>query len=242
MALRKAFLLQAVFMVFNNTLYLAIWWLLFKRFPEVAGWKYRDMLVLHGVAATGYGLTVVCFGGTRDLARTISDGGLDPLLTQPRSVLLQVAASRSIPSGWGDVASGLLFLGLSDYVSLEHLPVVGLALLSATAVFTANSVLVHSAAFWAGDVNDLARQAWELLVAFSSYPPALFDGGLKVFLFTVVPAGLAAFWPAQLIRQFDLSTALLATAGAVLYALVAVLVFHVGLRRYASGNKLLVRS
>src|SRR6476659_1526718 len=115
-ALRGAFILQVALMMLNNLCFFSTWWLIFQRFDEVRGFRMPDMLALYGVSASGFGLAAVTCGGMFELSRLIVEGELDALLCQPKSVLLRAVASRSRASGWGDVASGTLLLGLSGYV------------------------------------------------------------------------------------------------------------------------------
>lgn len=237
LALRGAFLLQALLMMVNNVLFFSTWWLLFQRFDDVRGYRMPDMLALFGVSAVGYGACVLSCGGVQDLARTIADGQLDGLLTQPKSVLLRAVASRSRASGWGDIASGLTMLGLSGYASFERLPLVLLVVTIATTMFVASAVLLNSAAFWLRDVETATFNVFHFLVAFTLYPPTLFGGWVKVLLFTVIPAGLTVHLPVELLRNFDSRSALVAIAGALAYVALALAAFHHGLKRYSSGNR-----
>src|SRR5262249_7800150 len=100
LALRGAFWLQAAFMLANNLIFFTTWWIFFRRFQDVGGWRLEDLATLFGVVAAGFGLCVVFTGGIRELARAITDGDLDSLLLQPKPVLLQAAAARSLASGW----------------------------------------------------------------------------------------------------------------------------------------------
>ena len=240
-ALRGAFWMQAVFMLANNVLYFVFWWIFFDRFQEIRGWRLADVAALFGLVATGFGATVVFAGGIRDLARTIAEGDLDAFLTQPKSPLLHVVGSSTFASGWGDMCSGLGFLLLSGLVDWRHLPALGVALLCTTVVFAASGVLVHSLAFWLGRVDSLARQVWDFLVTFSTYPRVLFGGALKLLLFTVLPAGFIGYLPVELLRDFHWTGLLAAVSGAVVYAGLAVAVFSAGLRRYESGSRFGVR-
>jgi ABC-2 type transport system permease protein len=238
LALRGAFLLQAAFMLANNLLLFVTWWVLFQRFDDVRGYRMPDMLALFGLSAAGYGLKVVLFGGALDLAHTIAEGRLDALLTQPKSVLLRAVSSRSRASGWGDLASGILMLGLSGYVTLARAPLVLYAVLLTTLVMLSFAVLLNSLAFWVRDIERTTFNAFHFLIAFTLYPPTLFGGTAKLFLFTVLPVGLAVYLPVSLVRGFDAAQALWASAGAIAYAAVAATVFARGLSRYASGSRI----
>ena len=145
-------------------------------------------------------------------------------------------------SGWGELASSALFLGLSGKLSLSTLPLALAAVAVSGAVFTASGVILHSAAFWLGRVENLARQLWEFLITFSIYPRPLFAGALKLMLFTLIPAGFIGYLPVELLREFTWLGLAAALAGAVLYVGLALLVFDRGLRRYESGNRFGVRA
>jgi ABC-2 type transport system permease protein len=237
LALRGAFLLQASFMVFNNLIFFCMWWILMDRFGSIRGYTIADTLALLGVTVAGYGGAVVVCGGALELGRTINEGELDALLSQPKSVLLRAIASRSMASGWGDLASGVLMLGLSAHVHLSNLPAVLLAVVISAVTFVACCVMLHSSAFWLGRVDGATRMLLDFVITFSTYPPTLFGAGIKLVLFTVLPAGLIAYLPVQLVRDFDLRTALLAVSGSALYTWLACWVFARGLRRYESGSR-----
>ena len=241
-ALRAAFWLSAAFMLLNNFLFFSTWWILMERFGHVRGWQLADVMCLFAVAASGFGLCVISCGGLPDLSRKVDDGELDAFLTQPKSVLLQALASRTQASGWGDLATGVALLVLSDAVSLSNLPWVVVAVLCSFVTFTACGVLMHSLAFWLGRTHALSRALWEFTLTFSLYPSALFGSGLKVVLFTLMPAGLVSYLPVELLRRPSLSALLACVLGTAAYASFALWIFSRGLRRYASGNRFSVKA
>jgi ABC-2 type transport system permease protein len=242
LALRGAFWLQASFMALNNAAFFSVWWLLFERFPEIGGWRLLDVLTLFGVVASGYGASIVGAGGVRDLGRAIREGELDSCLVQPKPVLLHQIASHTIASGWGDMASGAVMLGLAGALEPASLAATGLAVASSACVFTASGVLLQSLSFWIEGMETFARQISEFTLVFSTYPRPLFSGGVSVLLYTVVPAGFVGFLPAELVRAPSLALAVAALAASLGWAGLAIFVFERGLARYASGNRIGARS
>jgi ABC-2 type transport system permease protein len=240
-ALRAAFWMQAGFMALNNILFFTIWWVLFDRFEEIRGWRVEDMAALYGIAAAGYGVAAVLAGGLRDLARKIDDGDLDAILTQPKSVLVLAVGSRTRPDGWGDIASGIGLLALSGTMGFTTWPLGVLAIALAAVMFVASGVVLHSTAFFLRRMGTLATQVQDFLLTFCVYPPTLFSGPLKVFLFTVLPAGLISYLPVEIVRTADPATIATAIAGTTTYAACAWWLFHRGLRSYCSGNRFSVR-
>lgn len=236
-ALRGAFWLAVAFMLANDLIYFSVWWIFFARFPTLGGWELADMMRLNGVLAGSYGLAVVAGGGVKELARTISEGDLDTVLTQPKPPLMQVVASRTVPSGFGDMIHGTLLLALSGSLHFATLPWVILSVISGAICWVSAGVVIHSAAFWMGPIQSLARQVWDFLITFEGYPDTLFAGGLRLVLFTVLPAAFVGWMPARLVREFSWTQLAIVVGAAVAFPLFSAFVFHRGLRRYASGNR-----
>lgn len=100
-SLRGAFLIQAVFMIFNNLIYFSVWWIFFRRFESLNGWKLHDLAALYGLTAVSIGAMIALCGGVWNLARMAAEGGLDSLMTQPKNLLLHVVGSRFPPERLG---------------------------------------------------------------------------------------------------------------------------------------------
>jgi ABC-2 type transport system permease protein len=235
--LRGAFAMQVVFMALNNLTFFVFWWVLMRRVPDLRGWHLGDMQVLFGIVAAGFGVAVILAGGVRHLGRFIDEGELDTLLTQPKPVLVHALGLRLQASGVGDVLSGIAFIGYSGHVSWRALPVVVLAIVASALIFVACGIVFFSLAFWLGRVETLARQLWELLITFSMYPEPLFGGGLRLVLFTLLPAGFVGYVPARLVQHPSVAGGLLLAAAASAYLTIAGVVFDRGLRRYTSGSR-----
>ena len=241
LALRGAFLLQVAFMALNNAVYFSVWVIFFKRFHDLNGFGMADMELTYGIVACGFGLAVALAGGFRDLSKLIVEGGLDGYLTQPKPALVQAVCSRTLASGWGDLASGLVMVGISRQVSFAHAPYLALAIVLSAVVFVAAGVIFHALAFWLGPVDSFARMLWEFLLTFSIYPEPIFGGGVRILLYTLLPAAFAGFLPARLAHRPTLASVSLAVGGAACVVAVALIVFRRGLRRYESGNQMGLR-
>ena len=236
LALRGVFWAQAVFMLLNNLTFFVFWVIFFERVDSVAGWRIADVALIFGIAAAGFGLMVIFTGGIDTLARSISSGELDSVLVQPRNALLHEIASKSRASGWGDLATGLLFLAFGGGLTAANLPFVLLAVAASALVFISLGIVLHSLAFWMGDVEALARQVQDFTLTFALYPSPLFSGVVRIVLFTLIPAGFVSHLPAENVRSPDVLTTAAVLASAVLLPLAAYAFFSLGLRRYQSGS------
>jgi ABC-2 type transport system permease protein len=237
LALRGAFVLQAVFMILNNVVFFVFWWVLLRRVPHLRGWQLSDVEVLFGITAASFGLVVAVTGGVRQLGQFIDEGELDTLLTQPKPTLLYALGIRSRASGFGDLLSGIGFLAISGHVTLATVPLVALLIVAGSTTILACGIVFFSLPFWIGRAETVSRQLWELLITFSLYPEPLFGGALRLMLFTVLPAAFVSYLPVQIVRQPSVAILTMLLAGSAAYLALAVWVFGRGLRRYASGSR-----
>ena len=236
-ALRGSFLLSMTFMALNNATFFVFWWVLLGRVGHLRGWYLADVELLFGISAAGFGLMQATAGGAVHLSRFIADGALEPLLVQPKSTLAYALGCRAQASGFGDLLSGLVFIGMSGHLSWYSAPRVALCVLSSTVAFTASCVIMFSLAFWVQKTHQLSRQLLDILITFSLYPEPLFGGALRLALFTVLPAGFVGYLPVRVVQApswVDVSGLVI---GAGVYLVVAVVAFELGLRRYASGSR-----
>lgn len=244
-ALRGAFWLQVAMMAINNLMFFSFWWILFDRYPSVQGWSVAGLAQLFGVAAMAYGLCAVLLGGLSELARQIDDGELDPLLVQPRSVLLQAIASKTRPDGWGDLATGLglviVYGGLGESGGGVRMLLLPLAVGTGALTLASCNIAYHSSAFWLGRTQTTARFFSDLVLTFAMYPASIFTAPMRAILYVVVPAAFVSHVPAQLVMAPDLTTGLVGVAGALAWATAAWWVFDRGLRRYSGSSRFGVR-
>ncbi len=241
MEYRAAFFAQILSMAINDGMWVAFWVLYFTRFPVVEGWGRADVLALWAIVATGYGVGNALFGNVLRLSQIIYSGGLDVYLTQPRSVFLHVLVSRTWTSAWGDVLFGaVVFFWLCE-PTLARTGLFLLGSLLAGIIIIAFFAVVQSLAFFIGNADTTAAQLSNALIHFATYPTSIFQGGVKLILFTAIPAGFVSYMPIGLMRKPDpVFIAGTFAAAAVLTAL-AILVFRAGLRRYESGNLVTTR-
>jgi len=236
MEYRLAFIFQSIGMILNDGVYFLVWVIFFDRFKDVRGWELPDMFLVFGVSASAFGLVGMLFGNAFNLSEIIIGGRLDYYLSLPRPVLLHALASRVVPSGFGDFLYGFISYIASGKFTWDGLGRFILAVLLASAVFTAFLVIVQSLTFWMGTGGTFTQLAINAMVTFALYPITLFNQAAKVILFLVVPAAFMGAVPAGFVRGFSWSTLGLMTLAAAGFLSAAILLFHLGLRRYESGS------
>ena len=240
MEYRIPFLTQVIGMMLNDFFYFIIWIIFFDQFNEVNGWGLNDMYVTYGILASAVGLAELLFGNAFNLSEIINNGRLDYYLSLPRPVLLHTISSRMLIVGLGDLCYGYLSYSFSGVFSWDGLLRFTLAMLLSAIIFTAFLVLIQSLAFWMGMISNLTSFVFNAVITFGIYPITLFDNYAKLILFTVIPAALIGAVPANFIRGFSWQSLAELLAGAIIFLLIAVSVFRLGLKRYESGSAIQV--
>jgi ABC-2 type transport system permease protein len=233
---RTNFLLQMAGMAVNNGFFFLLWILFFAGFRSVGGWRLADVSLLLGTIMTVVGVAGVFFGGYRDMAAAIIRGEADALLTQPKPVLARLLAGESFAHAWGDVVTGVALLATLAGLDAARLPLAILGVALGLTVYLSASVTFASLAFWISGARSFARELTDFMLLFSSYPGSVYSGAAKVIAFTILPAGFVVLAPVELLREPTLAHLAIAVAAAAGYAAVALLVFHLGLRRYQRGG------
>ncbi|HET9920575.1 MAG TPA: ABC-2 family transporter protein [Ktedonobacteraceae bacterium] len=238
MEYRIAFWVQIFTMMANDSLWLFFWWTYFHQFPLTNGWQGTDIIILWTVSACGFGIGAAVFGNAPKLASLIMTGGLDAYLGMPRNVLLHVTIAASDPTAWGDIIFAIGAYLLFLHPDVWHFGLFILLTLPVALIFTSFIVILCSLAFFIGNTEGLAQQMFGALISFSTYPMNIFNGVVRLLLFTVVPAGFISFIPLQLLHRFTwpLLGAMLGFTALIVSA--AFGLFYLGLHRYESGNLL----
>jgi ABC-2 type transport system permease protein len=238
---RTAFISQSVAMFINDCFWLAYFVMLFDRFPIVRGWHAEDVATLWAVTAAGFGIGHCLFGNSLSLARIITNGELDTWLLYPRALLPHIVLGRMSASSFGDAVFGYVVYLLIVRPDLPHMVLFTALTFSVALLFLGFSVLTGSLSFYVGNGESLSESWRNALIAFSTYPIDLFDGKVKLLLFTLIPAAFVSGFPVEALQKMSLLHAAYSLGGALAVVAVAVFVFNHGLKRYESGNMVALR-
>jgi len=233
---RGAFISQVVAMAVNDSCWIVFWTLFFTRFPVLHGWTQKDVLTMWAISASGFGLAVTVAGNTFQLARVVGRGELDSWLLYPRAVLPHLALGRMVPSGLGDAIFGYVLFFAFVRPDWQHMLLFLVFSLSSALLFIGFFAIAGSLSFFIGNAEVLAEQWIFSLITFSTYPSPLFDGVVKILLFTIIPAGFVSYLPIDALQGLSLKYASLSVLGSAAFLAIGVSVFYLGLRRYESGN------
>jgi ABC-2 type transport system permease protein len=236
MEYRASFLSQAIGMFINNGIYFVFWLLFFDKFKEIRGYGIEQIFLLFAIVTFGFGLAFTFAGNASRVADLIAQGRLDYYLTLPRPVLPHLMFSRMDPFTMGDLTFGIiafLFTGRFDPISI--LLFIACSLMVAV-IFASFFAIIGCFAFLMGNAREWTRQVTMSMTTFAIYPLGLFQGLIRVILFTLLPAAFVGAVPVEIVetRNIVLLGGLFAFASVSVLTLV--IIFQWGLRRYESGS------
>ncbi len=228
-------------MFINDFFWIAFWCLFFTRFPVVRGWGVNDIITLWAIAASGFGLAHMVMGNALFLPGIIMKGELDSWLLYPRAVLPHLLLGKSAPTSWGDALFGIVVYLMFVKPDLPHFSLFLALICSVAILFVGFSVFTGSLAFFMGSAEEVSVQLRIAMITFSTYPSPIFQGFVKILLFTVLPAMFVSHLPVSALRNMSMIEAFYSFAGAFGVLVAGVALFYLGLRRYESGNLMEMR-
>ena len=240
---KKSFIAQVIFMLINDGFFIIFWLVVFGiNNGNISGLEMKDILYLWSIPVTAWGIARFFFGGTVSLNRYILNCELDTYLLQPKNMFLNIAMSKSDLAAFGDLLYGLV---LSVVVSNNIFDFILIMIYTVIAtVFTiCISVIVRSLAIWFGEVESIAHvYEQSLFTTLSTYPEAVFKGGMKFLMFTIIPTMYAVHLPIKLIGKFDIKVFAMIIIAMTIYIIIAKILFGEVIKRYESGNNIALKN
>jgi ABC-2 type transport system permease protein len=216
--------------------------IIFGNTTTLGGWGPGELLVLLGVwRLINTLMAAIIWPNTERFNKSIRDGSLDYTLLMPVNSLLLVSLTRIVIWRVWDIllAAGLIVGGLlvsGTVVSpLNFLSFLALAVAGALVLYSLWIVLI-ACTFWfvKFDNNVTILQA---LMDAGRYPATVYPVWLRMLITFVVPVAVATTVPVQALRG-DLAwwQVLIFLGVALASALVALVVWRAGVRRYSGAS------
>jgi ABC-2 type transport system permease protein len=237
---KTSFLIQTITMFLNDLLWITFWWLFFTRFPLINDWTYNDLLLLWAFGTIGFGLSGMLFGNKVNIPELIAEGKMDYYLTLPKNVLLHTLVSKVNWFACGDLIFGIV-IGIL-IIKPEQVFLAMFLMIFSTTLFVGFGIISGSLAFFIGNSQKISKTMHDSVLALSIYPTNVYDGIVKLILFTVIPAGLVTGMPVELIRNFEMEKLIWMIVITIIFVIIAILIFYAGLKKYESGNQLYVNA
>jgi len=222
--------------------------LLAQRFGEIGGMTKHQIIFMLGYASLIEGIRIMFFSmnNISHISRIIGRGQLDHRLIQPNSLWIQLMTEGFIPFS----GSSMLFCGigiiiysttkLNILISLAFLSQIIIFSLLSTFLILSISYLVSCIAFYAPVAGEeVSTSAVGLFRSLKGFPLSGMSFTNQIILTTVLPIGLTAWYPTNIILGEELSLPnYLLIVITIIFATIAAFMFKKGLNYYGKKGSI----
>jgi len=242
MEYRTSFFVQIFGMVINNATFIFFWHLAFDATGTyIAGYTFKDVMFIWAVTSSAFGLAQILFNNVHRISQLIITGELDTYLLQPVPVLPNILGARTQVSAWGDMLYGIVLLSIVWGFSWNVWLIFALSIILGGLLFTAINVITHTLTFYLGNASMITSTVFEFMITFSIYPEGIFQGFVRLLIFSILPAAFITHIPLRLVGNFNVSTFAIWIGFTIVFLAIACIFFNRGLKKYESGNLIITR-
>jgi ABC-2 type transport system permease protein len=214
---------------------------LFNKVPQLAGWRFEEVLFLYGFSLIPYGIFNIISLNLYDFGNNyIIEGKFDRVLLRPISSLFQVLFETFRIESLQEVATGVFCMWWATrHLGLAWTPAKVAMLfffgLCAGIIYISVFLILSTVSFWFEDRIGVHPPVWNVM-AFGRYPLSIYSGVVQFFLCWIIPFGLASFYPSvrMLGRTISPQYAPLVPVVAVVFLTFAISLWNFGTRHYSS--------
>lgn len=234
-----SFLMNVNLMIANNASMTIQWFIYFSLNDNFNGHTFKQQMLVIAICCFSYGLTFLFFAGVNNISKYVEIGGLDKYLLKPKSILISVMTSETRISALGDLVFSIIIVLFYYNKPLQILLFLFVGFLSFLIELTF-LIIINSITFWFIRFSDTIDTAIGSYNTFSTYPSTIFNKGIKILMFTIIPIGFAVYLPTSLFKDFNIYNLLIVICFTIFNLLFSRFLFYKGLKRYTSSNMTII--
>lgn len=219
-------------------------WALFARFGQIRDFSLPQVALLYGMANISFAIAETAGRGFKVFGQLVNSGDFDRVLLRPRGTAFQVGAQHLDLMRVGRLVQGLAVLGYAmvalDLLQLgPRLVLVGASIVGGACTFAGLFVLQATMAFWTIESLEVFATVTYGGVETAQYPLSIYSEGFRRFFTFVIPLAFLNYVPGLVVldrpERFGPEwLAWLSPAFGVVFGLLCLQVWKMGVRRYRS--------
>ena len=213
---------------------------LFSKFGNIKGFTLYEILLCYSIIQLGYSINDVFFKGLDDFSDIIINGMFDRLLVRPRSLLIQILASKvslvrtsRIIQCIGIMIYSIINLDLE--LNLIRVIVLLLMISGSVVIFFSILLLMSGLSFFTVqglEIKSLFTYGGKQI---AQYPIAIFKKYIVLFFTFVIPYGLVNYYPyLYFLGRNDNVFYAFAPLGTLIFLGISLVVFKLSSNKYVS--------
>ncbi|MGH9692424.1 MAG: ABC transporter permease [Candidatus Acidiferrales bacterium] len=214
---------------------------LFQKVPQLAGWRFQEVLFLYGFSLIPYGIFNVISTNLYDFGNNyIIEGKFDRILLRPISSLFQILFETFRIESLQEVATGVFCMAWASHSlhvawTLDKIVLFTFFGSCAGVIYISVFLILTTASFWFEDRIGVHPPVWNV-IAFGRYPLSIYSGAVQFFLCWIIPFGLASYYPSVRLlgRTVTPEYAPFVPVVAIVFFTIAVSLWTISTRHYSS--------
>jgi ABC-2 type transport system permease protein len=214
---------------------------LFKKVPQIGGWRFEEVLFLYGFSLIPYGFFNIISLNLYEFGNSyIIEGKFDRVLLRPVSSLFQVLFETFRIESVQEIATGTFcMIYASRQLGIPWTPARFAMLIffgaCASVIYLSVFLMLTTVSFWFEDRIGVHPPVWNMM-AFGRYPLTIYNPMVQFLLCWIIPFGLASFYPSvrMLGRTVSPAYAPMVPVVAAVFLTVAISLWNLGTRHYSS--------
>src|SRR5580658_3348142 len=173
---------------------------LFKKVPQIGGWRFEEVLFLYGFSLIPYGFFNIISLNLYEFGNNyIIEGKFDRVLLRPVSSLFQVLFETFRIESVQEIATGTFCMVYASHqLGIPWTPARFAMLFffgaCASVIYVSVFLMLTTVSFWFEDRIGVHPPVWNMM-AFGRYPLTIYSPVVQFFLCWIIPFGLASFYP-----------------------------------------------
>lgn len=215
-----------IFIVFQNT-------------KNIAGWDFRQIILLYGITRISIAIAGYCFDALYDIGpKYMQNGEFDKILLRPVHPLISIiGASREFAS----LADFFIGLGITIYMLIElSIPITILlivkiiffSIIGALIIGAINTIFSISS-FWTYKSNEVIWSFYNIYT-FAEYPIDIYNAFIKILITIILPFAFVAYYPTVNYLGYSNYMLYLSPFIAIILWIIAVKLWNMALNKYRS--------
>lgn len=217
-------------------------WIVFQNTENLAGWDFKQILLLYGITLLSVGIADFCFDALYDIGpKYIKNGELDKILLRPVHPLISIIGSSREFTTLGYFGLGLVLV-ITMLIKLAIPITFGLIFkitffsIVGALIIGAIMTIFSISSFWTYRSNEIIWSVFRTYT-FAQYPLDIYNTFIKILITFILPFAFVAYYPTMSYLGFNSYMIYLSPIVAIILWIIAVNVWNLALKKYRStGN------
>ena len=217
-------------------------WIVFQNTENLAGWNFKEILLLYGITLISIGISGFCFDALYDIGpKFIREGEFDKFLLRPVHPLISILGTSKEFTSFGYLALGLgmtiiMLIELAIPITFSLILKIIFFSIIGTAIIGAINTIFSISSFWTYRSNEIIWSFYKMYTL-AQYPIDIYNKFIKILITVILPFAFVAYYPTMSYLGLNKYMIYLSPIIVIVLWVIAIKLWNIALNKYRStGN------